>query len=64
VVTVADDGVGGARVTAEGTGLRTMCDRVSLLGGRFELLRREGGGTVLAVAIPLSEGTGEEKSDG
>jgi signal transduction histidine kinase len=55
VVTVADDGTGGAdRVT--GSGLRGLTDRIEALGGRLELLSPPGAGTTLRAEIPLQQG--------
>jgi signal transduction histidine kinase len=50
VVTVDDDGVGGA--DAEGEGLRGLADRVEALGGRLRLDSPPGGGTRLNAQIP------------
>jgi signal transduction histidine kinase len=50
VVTVDDDGVGGA--DAEGEGLRGLVDRVEALGGRLTLDSPPGGGTRLNAQIP------------
>jgi PAS domain S-box-containing protein len=50
VVTVADDGVGGAN--EEGAGLRGLADRVEALGGRLTLESPAGGGTRLRAEIP------------
>ena len=46
VVTVADDGIGGADPTA-GSGLRGLADRVNAVGGRLELDSVRGQGTRL-----------------
>ena len=55
VVTVADDGVGGADAS-RGSGLRGLADRVEALGGRLEVASPEGGGTTLRATLPcLSE---------
>jgi len=51
VVSVADDGVGGA--DEEGSGLRGLADRVEALGGELALESPEGGGTRLHARIPL-----------
>jgi signal transduction histidine kinase len=51
VITVADDGVGGADAAA-GSGLRGLVDRVEALGGRLHVDSPAGGGTVLAAEIP------------
>jgi PAS domain S-box-containing protein len=50
VITVDDDGVGGAK--AEGEGLRGLADRVEALGGRLTLDSPPGGGTRLQAQIP------------
>jgi signal transduction histidine kinase len=50
VVTVIDDGVGGA--DPNGLGLRGLADRIEALGGRMSVADASGGGTVLAAGIP------------
>ena len=50
-IDVSDDGVGGAQ--PDGTGLLGLRDRVVTLGGRLELDSPQGGGTRLAVTLPL-----------
>ncbi|WP_203786207.1 sensor histidine kinase [Paractinoplanes rishiriensis] len=51
VVSVRDDGVGGADERA-GTGLRGLADRVAALGGRLTLTSPPGGGTTIEVEVP------------
>jgi signal transduction histidine kinase len=51
-VTIDDDGRGGADPT-RGTGLRGLADRVEALGGLLHVESPTGGGTRLAVEIPL-----------
>jgi signal transduction histidine kinase len=51
VVTVADDGVGGADLE-RGSGLRGLADRVGAIGGRLELSSPPGGGTQLRAHLP------------
>jgi PAS domain S-box-containing protein len=51
-VEVRDDGIGGA--DPSGHGLVGMGDRVTALGGRLEVESPAGGGTLVAVALPLS----------
>ncbi|AGL14138.1 integral membrane sensor signal transduction histidine kinase [Actinoplanes sp. N902-109] len=51
MVTVADDGVGGAS-QAKGHGLAGLCDRVEAAGGVLSLASPAGGGTTLTVALP------------
>jgi signal transduction histidine kinase len=53
-VAVSDDGIGGA--DPNGHGLVGMRDRVTALGGRLEIGNPEGGGTVVAAALPLAAG--------
>jgi len=52
-VEVADDGVGGATATA-GSGLEGLADRVEALGGVFELVSPEGGGTRIRASFPAA----------
>jgi signal transduction histidine kinase len=51
LVTIADDGVGGA-VARRGSGLAGLEDRVAAHGGTFELASPPGGGTRIEVALP------------
>ena len=51
LVSVADDGVGGA-VVRRGSGLAGLRDRVAAHGGTFEISSPRGGGTRVKVAIP------------
>jgi signal transduction histidine kinase len=57
LVEVSDDGVGGAD-PAGGSGLRGLLDRVSALGGTFEVDSQPGEGTTVRAAIPVSRVTG------
>jgi signal transduction histidine kinase len=52
LITVADDGVGGASL-AKGHGLAGLSDRVEAAGGVMSLTSPAGGGTTLTVALPL-----------
>jgi signal transduction histidine kinase len=52
-IEIADDGRGGAD-PARGTGLRGLADRVEALGGRFAVADRPGGGTIVAVELPVA----------
>jgi len=52
VVTVSDDGRGGASLDA-GSGLRGLVDRVEALGGRLTLTSPPGEGTRLAAELPI-----------
>jgi signal transduction histidine kinase len=51
VVTIADDGIGGAD-TRHGTGLRGLVDRVDAVGGRLELSSERGRGTRICARLP------------
>jgi signal transduction histidine kinase len=53
VVTVDDDGIGGAD-TAGGTGLRGLADRVDTLGGQLSVHSPPGGGTQVVATLPHS----------
>jgi signal transduction histidine kinase len=50
-VTIADDGIGGARLE-RGSGLRGLSDRVQAVGGTMDLTSPPGGGTRLTVEFP------------
>jgi signal transduction histidine kinase len=50
--TVADDGVGGAARGA-GSGLTGLSDRVNALAGTFSVVSPRGGGTTIAVELPV-----------
>ena len=51
---VRDDGIGGA--DPEGHGLVGIADRVDALGGSLRVESPDGGGTLVAVCLPLSTG--------
>ncbi|MGW4210386.1 sensor histidine kinase [Lentzea sp. NPDC004789] len=51
VLTVRDNGVGGAR-PAGGSGLRGLFDRVAAQGGRLDLESRPGSGTTVTAELP------------
>jgi PAS domain S-box-containing protein len=55
IVTVADDGVGGADAS-HGSGLRGLADRVEALGGRLEVTSPPGAGTTLRATLPCVSG--------
>lgn len=54
VVTIGDDGPGGAE-PASGSGLRGLGDRVSALGGTLTVASPRGGGTRLEARLPIDE---------
>lgn len=49
---VADDGIG-TNGAAAGTGLRGMHERAALVGGTLSVERRDGGGTVVRLEVPI-----------
>jgi signal transduction histidine kinase len=53
VLSVQDDGVGGALAT-KGGGIAGLADRVRALGGSLTVGPAPGGGTLLSASIPLS----------
>jgi signal transduction histidine kinase len=53
VVTVADDGIGGAD-PRRGSGLRGLVDRVDAVGGRLEISSAPGEGTRLCAQLPTT----------
>ena len=52
VATVADNGVGGARL--DGSGITGLVDRVEAIGGRFGLRSPAGEGTTVSIELPLA----------
>src|SRR6478735_5511307 len=54
IVSVRDDGQGGADPTA-GTGLERLSDRVSAIGGSLEVISGPTQGTTVRAAIPLAD---------
>jgi signal transduction histidine kinase len=52
LVSVADDGVGGAHL-AKGHGLTGLADRVQAAGGVLTVTSPDGGGTTITAALPL-----------
>jgi signal transduction histidine kinase len=54
VLSISDDGVGGADPVA-GSGLRGLADRVEALGGRLRVARSAAGGTLVCAELPISE---------
>jgi signal transduction histidine kinase len=58
LLTVGDDGVGGAD-SGRGSGLVGLEDRVAAMGGTISLRSPIGGGTYVHVAIPIVAVTGE-----
>ena len=53
VVTIADDGIGGAD-PERGSGLRGLVDRVEALGGRLQVMSSPGEGTIVRAELPLT----------
>ena len=53
LVTVADDGVGGAETT-RGSGLGGLIDRVEAVGGQLEITSPSGDGTRLSARLPTN----------
>jgi signal transduction histidine kinase len=53
VVSVADDGVGGAETG--GAGLQGLADRIGALGGVLDVASPPGGGTRITASIPIDE---------
>ena len=53
LVSVSDDGVGGA-VARRGSGLTGLHDRVAAYGGTLEIVSPRGGGTRVEVVIPCN----------
>jgi signal transduction histidine kinase len=52
ILSICDDGIGGADPT-RGSGLVGLADRVEAIGGTLDVKSAPGGGTSLAVTIPL-----------
>lgn len=55
VVTIGDDGIGGADL-ARGTGLMGLKDRVEALSGVMRIESPPGAGTTLRAELPLTAG--------
>jgi signal transduction histidine kinase len=53
VVTITDDGVGGADPT-QGSGLQGLADRVQAIGGRLDVVSPVEGGTRLRAELPMN----------
>lgn len=53
IVTVSDNGRGGADPTA-GSGLRGLADRLAAIGGELQVTSRQGSGTTLTASLPAS----------
>jgi signal transduction histidine kinase len=52
VVTVRDDGTGGANPT--GSGLQGLSDRLATFGGRLQVQSAPGAGTIVTATVPLT----------
>jgi signal transduction histidine kinase len=59
IVRVADDGVGGVRVTA-GSGLTGLHDRLYAIGGTLTVENPPGGGTTICARIPCGHTTSRQ----
>jgi signal transduction histidine kinase len=57
MVSVSDDGVGGADQSA-GSGLRGLDDRLAAVGGKLIIDSPKGGGTRLIAALPCDPNEG------
>lgn len=53
-IAVSDDGSGMPRTVTPGLGLRSIRERASELGGRARVSAAPGGGTIVAVTLPIS----------
>ena len=53
VVSIADDGIGGAMV-GQGSGLRGLSDRIAALGGTLRIESARGAGTTLTAELPCA----------
>jgi PAS domain S-box-containing protein len=53
VVEVRDDGIGGARLRPETSGLIGLSDRIGALGGTLDIISEHQGGTVLRATVPI-----------
>jgi signal transduction histidine kinase len=53
---IADNGVGLGAAAVQGSGIRSIRERVALLGGTMAFAERNGGGAQLRVAFPLHRG--------
>ena len=54
VLTISDNGVGGAALVPEG-GLAGLASRLAALGGHIQIRAREEGGTAITVHLPLDD---------
>jgi signal transduction histidine kinase len=63
-VEVADDGIGGAEPTADGTGLAGLSDRIAALDGALRIASPPGRGTTLHAEIPLAGASALRASGG
>ena len=63
VLTIRDDGVGGAD-PRRGTGLVGLADRVETLGGTLRVVSRPGDGTQITVDLPIEQSTVEPEPSG
>jgi PAS domain S-box-containing protein len=57
VIEVRDDGIGGARLRPETSGLIGLSDRIGALGGMLDIISPHSRGTVLRAVVPITPGT-------
>jgi PAS domain S-box-containing protein len=57
VLEVRDDGIGGARLRPETSGLIGLSDRIGALGGMLDIISPHSRGTVLRAVVPIAPGT-------
>jgi PAS domain S-box-containing protein len=55
VISVSDDGVGGAAASTRGTGLLGLADRLAALSGTLEVTSPPGAGTTVRASIPYQD---------
>ena len=53
VVSIADDGIGGA-IVGQGSGLPGLSDRIAALGGTLRIESAPGAGTTLTAELPCA----------